>query len=160
MRQLDNLRVHLNGKAARPAVDLQNALDVCLNTRAREQSAWLELDFICNSIIVDRPVALEHNPVDDRILTHKDNQRGAFDRHADIGKQVGGKQGLDRQVDQPRICNVTGADQHVGQDRVRLDALITFNKNLQDTGWPLLFLNALIVQFRRIGLSRLGMGHR
>ena len=97
--EINDLGVHLGCVHALAAVEGQNALDVSLHTRARINSARLELDFGCQSVVLDLLVPLKGHAAHDGILHHDDDDGRPLPPDADILKQAGGEQGLQGLVD-------------------------------------------------------------
>ena len=114
------------------AIDLQNALHVRLHTGAGEDGARLKFDLTGDPVVIHRAVSFQDYAVDDRVLLNENHHRRAVDRNADIGEQVGAVEGLDRQIDQARIRQLTRADQQIGQDRVGFDTAIAFHLYAQN----------------------------
>ena len=122
------------GKAALPAIDVEDALHVGLRAGAGEDAARLELHLAFQRGLLDLAVALEGDLVDDRVLDHRDQDAGAFAIDAHVGEQAGGEQGLDGLVDLARIVGIADVELEVGANRLRLDAPVAGHANLADRG--------------------------
>ena len=72
--ELDDLRLDRGGVAALAAIELDDPGDVGAGARAGEDLPRRKPDFGQDLVVLDPPVALEHDPVDHRILAHLDDE--------------------------------------------------------------------------------------
>ena len=75
----------------------------------------------------DLLVALEDHRIDDRVLDHRDDQDAGPLDDADVGKQAGGVERLDRCVDVRGAVALARLDRQVGLDGRSLDALVALD---------------------------------
>ena len=124
LREFDDLRLHPRVEIAAPCVEVENALAVGLGGRRREDRAWPQLQLRPQRRIGQRVVALEGDPVDDRVLLHLHHQRVAVAPELDVGEQAGGVERLQAAIELVGVERIARPHQHVGEDRARLEALI------------------------------------
>ena len=86
--------------AADAAVEFQDAIDIGLNAGARVDGAGTQLNFVSQLFGFELFVTLERNPVDDRVLGHRDEHHTAILVRAqgDVGEQAGTEQVLQRGI--------------------------------------------------------------
>src|SRR5262249_27122467 len=71
--KFDDLSVDLGRVVALPPIDIENALNVRLNTCTRIQGAWFELDFLAEGIGFNLGVPFKGYAIDNRVLNHRDD---------------------------------------------------------------------------------------
>ena len=147
LRALDDLRIDAGSELAVPAIEFDDALNIGLHFRAREDHARLELDFLLEVLRRDLAVALERDLVDDRILDHVHRQRGAVPADLHIRKQSRREQRLQRAVDSRLAVGVADVQGDVGENGRGLDTLRAQNDDLPDDG-------SHFLRGRRLGHSR------
>src|SRR5262245_22887614 len=132
--QFDDLRIDADVIAASRPVDFENALDVGLDSRARERAARLRLDFLVELLVLDPAVALEHHAIEHRRLDHghHDLRAGAADLH--ILEQAGVDQRLVGIVDLDVVEALAGAQPEIGLDRAGLKPAIAVHDDLPGGG--------------------------
>ena len=123
LRKFDNLGLDTRCKAARPPVDFENALDIALRRRARENLARLELHFGTKRLIVNPPVSFECNTVDDRVLGNCHHHDIAAHVDTDIGEIAGFEQALQGVADGSRPQDIARLQAHIGTDGFGVHAL-------------------------------------
>ena len=77
VRKLDDLRLDADVEAAVAPIDFDDALHVGLHGRPRQRAAGLRLHFVGELVVLELAIALEGDPVDDRIFDHGDDQPAA-----------------------------------------------------------------------------------
>ena len=87
--ELDDLGLDPGGVAAVAAVELEDAADGVLDPGAGVDDARPELDLVGQDVVVEPLVALERDPVDDRVLDHLDHQHVALPVERDVVEQAG-----------------------------------------------------------------------
>ena len=100
-----------------------------MNTRGGENPARRSLDFVLELVVLECPVALENNAVDDRVLDHTHQQVIAIPVNRHVGKQVGGKQRFQRQVYAFRIERIARLHKQVGLNGPCLDPLVPLHED-------------------------------
>ena len=133
VRQLDDLGLDADVEAAAAAVDLDDALHVGLHHRARQRAARLRLDFGLELLVLDLLVALEGDPVDDRVLDDRDDRGG---RPAMLGRTSWNRPVANSALTPSSICEgvepAAGPRPEIGADRVGLDALVALDDDRVD----------------------------
>ena len=89
--ELDDLGLDRGVVAAAAAIDRQDALDVGLHARAREDLARLGLHLVAQLVVLDLAVTLEGDAVDDRVLRHLHDQGRALHLDHDVGEKSGAR---------------------------------------------------------------------
>ena len=95
VRQLDDLGIDRDVETAAAMIDFDDALHVGLHRRPRQRAARLRLNFRRELVVLGLLVALEGDPVDDRVFDHRDDDPAAGVTDADVGKQAGGEERLE-----------------------------------------------------------------
>ena len=98
------------------------------SARARERvKIWRGASRISGRdlVVLEAPVALEDDAVDDRILADLDDEVAGVDAgDLDVGEQFGREQVAQRLVEPLVVIGLAGAQRGVGQDRLRLEPLV------------------------------------
>ncbi len=121
MRQTNNLGCDHSGKAGFLGIDFQNALPVIRRCFCRKHSARTQGKNLAQVLILGSMVPLKHDPVDDRVLLELDEQRAALAPQGYILEQPRCVKGFQGTIEVVLRKGVTGADNHIGQDRIGLD---------------------------------------
>ncbi len=116
VRQLDDLRDHGDVVAAAPAIDFDDALHIRLNDRARQGAAFFRLDLELELLVLDPGVALERDPVDDRIFHDRDNDSPTRLPNVDLLEQPGPEERLVGFVDLVGAQPAARAGPEIGAD--------------------------------------------
>ena len=132
LRQLYDLRLDGRGKPAAAAVNFDQALHVVLHARPGVDDARAELHLRLQHLVVDPPVALEGEPIDDRVFDDRDDQQVDLAADLDVREKAGGEQILQRFVDLARVEPVADPDGHVRADRLRFDPLVALDLDFGD----------------------------
>jgi hypothetical protein len=110
--------------AAGMAIDFDDSPDVGLNRRPGKRAARLGLDLRLQLIVLHLLVALEGNPVDDRVLDDRDHQPVPHPVDSDVLKQAGLDQRFQGVIDAGLVKAPTGIRLEIGTDRIQLDAAV------------------------------------
>jgi hypothetical protein len=110
--------------------DLEHPLDIVLDLGSRIDLARAQLHLLLQRLVLDPPIALEGELIDDRVLGHGHDQDRAFAADAHIAEQAGGEQAFERPVDALWVERLAGSDRHVGANRLGLDPLVTLDPDL------------------------------
>ena len=132
LRQLDHLGLDGRREPAVAPVELEDAADRVLHARARIDHARPQLQLGLECLVVQAPVSLERDPVDDRVLDHRHDQPIALAAQRDVVEQTGCEQVLERAVELDRIERIAHRDREIAADRRRLDPLIALDLDLLD----------------------------
>ncbi len=108
LRQLDDLGNDRRRKTPRPAVNLEDALNVGLHLGAREDYARSELLFLLQIFGLLLSVALIDHAIDDRVFHHGHVEDWPFLLNRHVGEQPGREERLQRLVDARRAHGVAG----------------------------------------------------
>ncbi len=121
------LRHHRDVETAAAVIDFDDALHVGLHRRLRQGAARLRLHFGFQLLVLGLLVALEGDPVDHRVLHHRDDQPAAGVADAHVGKQSGRVKRLEAFVDLGGTQLAAWAGLEIGADGGRLDPPVAFN---------------------------------
>ena len=149
--ELDDLGVDRRVVAAAAAIDGQDAFDVGLHARAREDLARLRLHLVAQLVVLDLAVTLEGDAVDDRVLGDLHDQGRALHVDHDVGEKAGREQRLQRAVGRRRIVGLAFLELEIGADRLGFGADVALDLDGGDrsTRWC-----------AGTGSAALGMGRR
>ena len=122
VRQFDDLRHHTHVIAAGAPIDLDDALGIRLNHRARESTARLGLNLERELLVLELFIAFEGDAVEDRIFHHRHHQATARLADAHVLEQTRRVERFQTGIDR---CGVPALE--IGTDGVGLDAAVAFN---------------------------------
>src|SRR6266545_4248044 len=130
--QVDDDRIDANVIATAASIDLDDALDVGLDDRARQRATLARLDLKLELVVLDLPIALKRNAIDDRILGHPHDDPAARRLNADVLKQPRRQQRLIGFVDLEGPNSPVRSRLEIGADRIGLDPPISLNHDRVD----------------------------
>ena len=134
LRKLDQLGLDTRREPARTTVKLQNTFDIPFGRGARKYLARFQLCLGAQGFVVNPPIALEGNSVDDRILRHLHHQNIAAHVDADIGEVAGLEQALECVADASGTEDIARSHPHIGTDGIGVHALRTDDLYIADGG--------------------------
>ena len=149
MGQLDNLGRDGRGNSTRPAIELDDTLDIRLHLGLGENAARPDRHFVAQLFLFQSRISLKHHLIDDRVLDDGDGEVSTEEVQLHIGKQIGSEERLQGQVDLLRISDITRLKWQVRQDRRLLNPLIS--------GHDYALHNTVLRS--RLGLSHVGRDH-
>ena len=128
--KVDDLRFDPRSEAALALVKLDNALDVRADLGAGKDLARLQLDLRDDLVVLDALVTLQDDAVDDRILSHGDDdiaRLGTGDD--DVGEKLRRVELLQRGIEGLGRITLARGEICVRTDRVRLETLIAAHRD-------------------------------
>src|SRR5215813_8516705 len=130
--ELDDFRPDSRSEPAVPAIEIEDALDVILNTGARIDDAWPQLNLGCQILLVDLAVSLKRDAIDDGILDDLHDERIADPAQIDVRKKPGREERLQRSVHKLIVPGVARLDQQIRANCFRFDPLDAFYSDISD----------------------------
>ena len=132
LRQGFVFRLDPRREASRAPVHVEDPVDVLGDPRRRERTARRNLDLLAQLFFLQRLVALEDDPVDDRVLGHPHHDVVPAPVDRDVGEQAGRKQRLQREIDPVAVKGIARLKQKVGLDGTCLYAHVAFHDDGAD----------------------------
>ncbi len=129
VRPIDDLRHHLDVETPVALIDLDDALGIRLDHRARQRTTLLGLDFLLELLVLQPVIAFEGKPIDDRRLHHRDDHFAAGLGNVDVLEQARRVERLEGSVDLGGVEMLARGHFEIRADGVGFDAAVTLDDN-------------------------------